>query len=323
MPGGRREARRPALLRFVAAAANARGAARAYRPHTVATLLSVPNVSEGREPSALDAIEAAFATNARVLDRHEDHDHHRAVFSLLGHPGTLSQALLAGAREALARVDLRDPRGQHPHVGVIDVVPLVHVSDAQRGAACAEALVTAELLGGELHLPVFLYGALAGGRTRAQIRRGGIENLAARIADGELTPDFGPRRMHRSAGAVLVGARPPLVAFNLELAPPAHLGSAREIAAAIREGGPEGLPGLRAIGIELHTRERTAQVSMNVEDPQALPLAAIVEAVSRHADVAAAEIVGLAPAAALEGFPRGLEIRDFDRARQIIENHLD
>jgi glutamate formiminotransferase len=122
---------------------------------------------------------------------------------------------------------------------------------------------------------------------------------------------------------VLVAARPPLVAFNLELAPPAHLGTAREIAASIREGGPEGLAGLRAIGIELESRERTAQVSMNVEDPDSLPLAAIVDAVSRHADVAAAEIVGLAPRAALARFPAELEIRGFDPARQIIENHLD
>jgi glutamate formiminotransferase len=289
----------------------------------VSLLLSVPNVSEGRDRAVLDAIGAAFATGARVLDRHEDEDHHRAVFSLAGEPGTLSRALLAGAREAVARIDLRADRGQHPHIGAIDVVPLVHVSDAERGAACAEALVTAELLASELALPVFLYGVLAGGRTRAHIRRGGIANLAARIADEELTPDFGPRRLHRSAGAVLVAARPPLVAFNLELAPPAHLGTAREIAASIREGGPEGLPGLRAIGIELESRERTAQVSMNVEDPDSLSLAAIVDAVSRHADVAAAEIVGLAPRAALARFPAELEIRGFDPARQIIENHLD
>ena len=116
--------------------------------------------------------------------------------------------------------------------------------------------------------------------------------------------------------------RPPLVAFNVELAPPSHLGTAREIATAIREGGREGMPGLRAIAIELHTRERTAQVSMNVEDPHGLTLAAIVDAISRHADVAAAEIVGLAPRAALEGFPPEIEIRGFDPARQIIENQL-
>jgi glutamate formiminotransferase len=289
----------------------------------VPTLLAVPNVSEGRDQATLDAIGEAFASGAELLDRHEDHDHHRAVYSLAGEPGRLAEALLAGAREAVARIDLREPRGQHPHIGAIDVVPLVYVSEAVRGPACVEALVTAELLASELELPVFLYGVLAGGRMRSEIRRGGPANLAARIADEELTPDFGPRRLHPSAGAVLVSARPPLVAFNVELAAPAHLGTAREIAASIREGGSEGMPGLRAIGIELHTRERTAQVSMNVEDPYRLTLAAIVEVIARHADVAAAEIVGLAPRVALEGFPTEIPIRGFDPVRQIIENHLD
>jgi len=287
------------------------------------TLLAVPNVSEGRDVATLDAIGEGFASAARVLDRHADADHHRAVYSLAGAPGALSQALLAGARVALERIDLRQPRGRHPHIGAIDVVPLVHVSDAELGAACAEALVTAELLGAELGLPVFLYGALAGGRTRAEVRRGGVANLAARIADEELTPDFGPRRLHPSGGGVLVCARPPLVAFNVELAPPAHLGTAREIAESIREGGREGLPGLRAIAIELETRGRIAQVSMNVEDPASLPLAAVVDAVARHADVAAVEIVGLVPRAALSGMAAELEIRGFDPTRQIIENHLD
>jgi glutamate formiminotransferase/glutamate formiminotransferase/formiminotetrahydrofolate cyclodeaminase len=291
----------------------------------VATLLAVPNVSEGRDSETLDAIGAAFtaAGCSRLLDRHEDPDHHRAVYSLAGEPGILSAALLAGAAEALARIDLRAPRGQHPHIGAIDVVPLVHVSDAERGAACAEALVTADLLATELGLPVFLYGVLAGGRTRAELRRGGIENLARRIEAGELKPDYGPHRLHPSAGAVLVSARPPLVAFNLELEPPADLETARSIAAAIRESGDEGLPGLRAIGIELESRDSAAQVSMNVEDPHAVALASIVEAVARHADVAAAEIVGLVPRAALEGFPAEVAIRGFDPARQIIENHLD
>jgi glutamate formiminotransferase len=287
------------------------------------TLLCVPNVSEGRDTTTLDAIGAAFATAARLLDRHADPDPHRAVFSLAGEQGTLSAALLAGAREAIARIDLRHERGQHPHVGAIDVVPLVYPTLERRGAACAEALVAADLLATELRLPVFLYGELAGGRTRAQLRRGGIAALAARMRDGELAPDFGPRRPHPSAGVTLVSARPPLVAFNVELASPSHFGTAREIAAAIREGGREGLPGLRAIGIELHAREGAAQVSMNVEDPYTLPLVAVVEAIARHADVRAAEIVGLAPRVALEGFPADLEIRGFDPQRQIIENRIE
>src|SRR5205807_8708215 len=126
---------------------------------------------------------------------------------------------------------------------------------------------------------------------------GGPAELARRLASKELTPDFGPPKAHPTAGATLVAARPPLVAFNLELAPPATVQSARDIAAAIRETGPEGLPGVRAIGLELPSRGNVAQVSTNVERPDAVPLRALIEAVRRHAPVQAAELVGLAPRA--------------------------
>ncbi len=210
---------------------------------------------------------------------------------------------MAGAREAVARIDLAVHDGLHPHVGAIDVVPVVHLDDARRGAACAEALVVADRLAEELALPVFLYGLLGGGRTRAELRRGGPGALAERMRAGELVPDFGPRAPHPTAGAVLVAARPPLVAFNLELAPPATLEDARRVAALVREGGAEGLPGVRAIGLELAHRDGVAQVSTNVEDHHAVPLAALLEAVARHAPVARAELVGLAPQAAFDGWP--------------------
>src|SRR5207248_4156555 len=128
------------------------------------------------------------------------------------------------------------------------------------------ALVLGDLLGDELGLPVFLYGELGGGRTRAEVRRGGLDALAERLATGKLHPDFGPPRLHPTAGAVLVAARTPLLAFNVELAAPATLEDARTIAAAIREGGGEGLPSLRALGLWLAERG-VAQVSMNLEDP--------------------------------------------------------
>ena len=283
-------------------------------------LVAVPNVSEGRDLVALDTIGAAFGKHARLLDRHSDPDHHRAVFTLAGDPGTLAQALLAGAREAASAIDLASPRGAHPHVGALDVAPVVYFTPELRGAACAEALLSAELISRELEIPVFLYGALAGGRTRAELRRGGRDALAARIAAGELTPDVGPRPLHPSAGATLVAARPPLVAFNLELAPPADLGTAQEVARRIRESDPTGL--LKTIAIELVSRDHAAQVSINVEDCEATPLAAIVERAASLAPLACAEIVGLVPSAALEGFPAELEIRGFDPARQIAENAL-
>jgi glutamate formiminotransferase/glutamate formiminotransferase/formiminotetrahydrofolate cyclodeaminase len=282
-------------------------------------LLAVPNVSEGRDHATLDAIAQAFADGgAGVIDVHADPDHHRAVFTLAARPGALAPALLRGAREAVARLDVSDHPGAHPHIGAVDVAPVVFLDDDRRGAAVAEALVLGDLLGAELDLPVLLYGALAGGRTRAELRKGGPGALAARLAAGELQPDFGPPHAHPTAGATLVAARAPLVAFNLELAPPATAADATRIAALVREGGPEGLPGLRAIGLALPARGGVAQVSFNVEDPRATPLARVVEAVRRHAAVSEAELVGLAPRAAFDGFPGDVPVRN----RRTIEEAL-
>ncbi|MGI8904615.1 MAG: glutamate formimidoyltransferase [Solirubrobacteraceae bacterium] len=282
------------------------------------TLLAVPNVSEGRDPAVLAAIENAFlATGARLLDVHSDPDHHRSVYTLAGEPGALAHAVAAGAREAMARIDLRTHSGAHPRVGAIDVAPIVYLRDEDRGAACAEALVLGDLLGSELELPVFLYGVLAGGRTRAALRGGGPATLAARIAAGELRSDFGPGDLDPSAGVVLVAARPPLVAFNVELQVPASLRDAGAIAAAIREGGAEGLPSVRAIGVWLE-RRGVAQVSTNVEDHDRTSLAAVLRAIRRHAPIAAAELVGLAPRAAFEGFPQEVPVA----GRRLVEEAL-
>ncbi len=243
------------------------------------------------------------------------------MFTLAGEAGGLAAAVADGAGAAIERIDIRVQDGVHPRVGAIDVAPIVFLDDGARGSACAEALVLADTIGERFGVPVFLYGALADGRTRAQIRRGGPGELARRIAAGELRPDFGPRRLHESAGAVLVAARPPLVAFNVELAPTATLQQAREIAALIREGGAEGLPGLRAIGLWLE-HGQIAQVSTNVEDHHRTRLADVVAAVRRHAPVAAAELVGLAPRAAFAGFPEDVPVPGFDPARHLIEEAL-
>jgi glutamate formiminotransferase len=274
-------------------------------------LLAVPNVSEGRDPIAVAEIADAFAAGgAELLDIHSDPDHNRSVVTLSGGPGGLSHGLLAGAREAVERIDLTKHKGLHPHVGALDVAPVVHLDRATRGAACAEALVAADLIASELAVPVFLYGALADGRTRAQLRRGGPAELARRMRDGELRPDFGPAEPHPTAGATLVAARPPLIAFNVELAPPATRQDAMGIAAGLREGGPAGLPGVRAIGLELANRSGTPQVSLNIEDHERISLADVVAAIARHATIAEAELVGLAPAAAFEGFPEDIHVRN-------------
>jgi glutamate formiminotransferase len=293
-------------------------------------LLAVPNFSEGRDDAAIDAIAAAFASGGgdappgappvRLLDVHRDPDHNRTVVTLAGAPGTLAPALAAGASEALRRIDVHANDGVHPHVGALDVAPIVYLDEADRGAACAEALVAADLLG-RLGLPVLLYGALAQGRTRAALRRGGPAGLARRLQAGELQSDFGPARPHPGGGTTLVAARPPLVAFNVTLRRPATLAQAREIAAAIREGGPRGLPGLRAIGLRLE-RAGEVQVSTNVERPDLTPLRDVVAAIAAHAPVASAELVALAPQAAFEGFPPQLPIPGFDPDRHLIERAL-
>jgi glutamate formiminotransferase/glutamate formiminotransferase/formiminotetrahydrofolate cyclodeaminase len=301
-------------------------------------LLAIPNISEGRDPQTIRTIAQAFVHDGaaiRLLDVHTDSDHHRSVFTLAGTSGGLADALLRGAAAAIARIDVisraehGDPHpGQHPHVGAVDVAPLVYLDSSARGAACAEALVVADRIAHELEVPVFLYGELSDAgtgstRTRAELRRGGVIGLAARMlaAKQPLRPDFGPPRMHPSAGATLVAARPPLVAFNLQLAAPATMADARAIAATIREGGAQGLPGVRAIAVEL--TGGVAQVSTNVERPFEIALAEVVDAVRAHAPLASAELVGLAPAAALAGFPHDdVAILGFDPARHVIENAL-
>jgi glutamate formiminotransferase / 5-formyltetrahydrofolate cyclo-ligase len=269
----------------------------------VTRLVAVPNVSEGRDEAVLDAIGDAFATHADVLDRSSDPDHHRAVFFLAGEPGRLHRALAAGAAAAAERIDLRRHDGLHPRVGALDVAPVVFLDDEQRGAAIAEALLAADAIGAA-GIPVFLYGELADGRTRAELRRGGPEGLAERGTP----PDYGPRELHPTAGATLVAARPPLIAFNLELAPPATLADARRIAALIRSGGEQALPGVRALGLHLE-RRGTIQVSTNIEDHRAVTATDVLEAVARHAAVERAELVAPAPRAALAGWPDDVELR--------------
>ena len=285
------------------------------------SLLAVPNVSEGHDTAAIDAIGLAFSP-LRLLDVHSDPDHGRSVFTLAGVQGEIAAGLLGGARTAVARVDIRRHAGVHPRVGAMDVAPVVYLDDATRGAACAEALTAAGLIAEDLEVPVFLYGDLATSedrRERAALREGGPERLGEKMQRGEIRPDYGPPRLHPTAGALLVTARPPLLAFNLDLAT-ADLAEAKRIAAGLRESGG-GLPGVRAIGLYLPKRGR-AQVSVNVHDHRAVPLRAVVAAVRAEAEIAEAEIVGLTPRDALEGFPEDVPMRGFSAERHVIENAL-
>ena len=282
----------------------------------------MPNVSTGSPRVAAELSRVFQRPDVELLDTHCDSDHGRSVFSVCGTPLALCDALVALARHCADVIDvLAGPVGQHPHVGALDVAPFVFVDEERRGPACASALTLGSRIG-ELGVPAFLYGdltsnGLAPGRTRAQLRRGGVTRLAERIAAGELTPDFGPPAVHPRAGAVLVAARAPLVAFNVVLSE-GGLEDAAAVAARIREGGASGLPGLRAIGVLLGGER--AQVSMNVERPADLPLARVVDAVRSLARVSSAEIVGLVPESALRGFPEDVPIDGFDARRQLLEH---
>lgn len=289
-------------------------------------LESVPNVSEGRDHAVIDAVGASFAAHARLLDVHTDPDHNRSVFTLVGDEHELVEALLSGIACAREQIDLRTHAGAHPRIGVADVVPIVPLRPEDMTRACAAAAELARRIGEELGLPVFLYGELAPGRGPAFFRRGGPEELQRRIDAGELVPDYGPRQLDPSAGGVIVGARPPLIAFNVDLVG-ANAEAARAIARVIRERDG-GFPGVRALGLEL-PQAGHAQVSMNVEDWEASPLHEIVAAIEREAaargvEVAGSELVGLMPAGAAAIAARAaLRIDGFDASRLLEVRLLD
>jgi glutamate formiminotransferase len=286
-------------------------------------LEAVPNFSEGRDESVVDALRAALSQPARLLDVHVDADHHRSVFTLVGEGEALIETLLAGVAVARERIDLRRHQGAHPRIGAADVVPVVPIVRDDLQLACATARELARRIGEELELPVFLYGELAPGRGPAFFRRGGPEELQRRIESGELAPDFGPRRLDERAGGVVVGARRPLIAFNVNLR--GELETARAIAAVVRETGG-GFPGVRALGLDL-PRAGVVQVSMNVEDWEAAALHDIVarveaEAAARGAAVIGSELVGLMPAgAAAAAAGAMLRIDGFDESR-VLELRL-
>ena len=288
------------------------------------TEYAVPNVSEGKDARVIAEIAAALSAHGQVIDRHSDSVHNRTVFNLTAPLGRLVGALVAGARVCIEQIDMRAHSGAHPSIGAIDVCPVVWLSESQRPPTEALALEAAEALA-TLDLPVFLYGALATGPSRNErdyFRRGGFATLTKRMASGELVPDFGPAVAHPTAGAVLVTARPPLAAFNVEL-DSGDVEIARAVAGELRESGG-GLQGVRAIGVDL---DGVAQVSANVHDPIAVTLGVVVEriralAAARGARPVAAELVGLVPRAALGGLPQDVPLRDFDPDMHVIEARL-
>ena len=289
-------------------------------------LESVPNFSEGRDAAVIKEIGRALAERAELLDVHTDADHNRTVFTLVGGDRELVDALVAGIAVACKRIDLRKHEGVHPRIGAADVVPIVPVRPEDMKRARAASLELARRIGKELGLPVFLYAEGGAGRGPAFFRRGGPAELQGRIDAGELAPDFGPSQLDPAAGGAIVGARRPLIAFNVNLVG-TNVDTAREIAEVVRERDG-GFPGVRALGLDLPSTGQV-QVSMNVEDWEASALHEIVGAIEREAaargvEVAGAELVGLMPAGAAAAAAGAiLRIDGFDASRLLELRLLD
>lgn len=291
----------------------------------------VPNFSEGRSRTTVRALVDAVESVPGVwlLDQTMDRDHHRSVLSFAGEPDAVAEAAFRAIRVATDLIDLRKHEGVHPRVGATDVVPFVPV----RGTTMQDCIRLAKRLGQrvgtELEIPVFLYEQAATHRDHAPleaVRRGGLQGLAFRMAsDPDWTPDFGPSQLHKTAGAMVIGARPPLIAFNVNLRSP-DLVLARAIAKDIRQSNG-GLPHLKAIGVELASRQ-LVQVAMNLTDYIITPIHVAFEAVrSRAAEqgvaVAGSEVIGLVPQAALVQIAaHAVALEQFD-ATQVLETRLE
>jgi glutamate formiminotransferase len=262
-------------------------------------LLAVPNFSEGRDRKRIEEVSAAFATGAALLDTHSDTRHNRTVLTLSAAPTEIAAPLVRGARSCVDAIDMRKHDGVHPCVGALDVCPVVWLTEEDRDAAREAALATAREIGDDLEVPVFLYGELATQRNHRE------------------------RAFFRAGGATLVTARSPLAAFNVVLGG-ADVTAAREIASRLRESGG-GLEGVRAIGIDLG--EGRTQVSTNVHDPGAVPLATVVERIRdlarpHGARPSAGEVVGLIPERALDGWRDQVPLPGFDPAKRVIERRV-
>jgi glutamate formiminotransferase / 5-formyltetrahydrofolate cyclo-ligase len=272
----------------------------------MAWLECVPNVSEGRDPRVLDRLTARLtaAAGVRLLDVHRDADHHRSVFTLVGDGPALTAAILALCEEALDTIDLRHHRGAHPRIGAVDVVPFVPLGRATMDDAVAAARATGRAIAERFGIPVLLYeeAATAPHRQRLeQVRRGRFEGLTDKLRTAGWTPDFGPAAPHPTFGAIAIGARRLLVAYNINLATD-RLEVGTAVAAAVRASSG-GLPHVKAMALPLPARG-LIQVSMNLTNVDVTPMAVVFDAVSREAArhgvaVAESEIVGLVPAAAL------------------------
>jgi len=290
---------------------------------------SIPNVSEGRRPEVIAELVRAIEAvpGVRLLDHSSDASHNRSVFTLVGDAAPLKAATLALFEAALAHIDLRSHSGEHPRLGAVDVVPFVPIEGATMADCVALANDVAASVAEQFTLPVYLYEEAASDPARRNledIRRGEFEGLAAKMASPGWAPDYGPAQPHVSAGASVIGARMPLIAYNINLNTD-RLDVARKIAAAIRHSSG-GLRYVKAMGVMLEDRN-IAQVSMNLTNFQKTPMFRVFEMVKREAarygvGILESEIVGLVPSAALLATAEYyLQVEGFN-AGQVLENKL-
>ncbi|NGZ10127.1 MAG: glutamate formimidoyltransferase [Nitrospira sp. LK70] len=290
----------------------------------------VANFSEGRDQAIVQALIDAVASTAGVvlLDHSMDTDHHRSVLTFCGGQDATIEAAFRAVRIATELIDLRSHVGVHPRIGATDVVPFIPIRDTTMQDCVQLAKRLGGRVGRELGIPVFLYeraAARADHGPLEAVRRGGVEGLAFRMAsDPDWTPDFGPSRLHPSAGAIAIGARPALIAYNVNLRS-TEVDKARSIARAVRQSSG-GLPHLKAIGVELASRGMV-QVAMNLTDYEVTPLltafqAVKTEAAKRGITVASSELIGLVPEAALDQAAAASLQLDRFNSDQVLETKI-
>jgi len=295
----------------------------------MAIIECIPNLSEGRRPDLVQSFVRTVrgVSGVRLLDSSSDPSHNRSVLTMAGEAAPLKAAVLALFGEATRSIDLREHRGEHPRLGAVDVVPFVPIEGVTMTQCVALARETAAEVAARFEIPVFLYEEAAtepSRRNLEDIRRGEFEGLAAKMASPEWAPDFGPARPHPTAGATVIGARMPLIAYNINLATD-RLDVAKKIARSIRHSGG-GFRYVKAMGIALEDRA-IVQVSINLTNYEETPLHQVFDAVRREAErhdvtVLESEIIGLTPQAALvSAAEHYLQLERFSPS-QVLENRL-
>ncbi len=290
----------------------------------------VPNISEGRRPEVIEAVvdEVRRTPGVTLLDYSSDTSHNRTVITFLGSPEGVAEAAVAVAKKAADLIDLTVHQGEHPRMGAVDVIPFIPIKDVTTEDCVTLSKIVAKRVWQEAHMPVFLYEESASSPSRvnlAAIRKGQFEGMAQKVMEPEWEPDFGSRSIHPTAGVVAVGARMPLIAFNINLST-SDVSIASNIAKIIRQSSG-GFPYVKALGVMLSERN-IAQVSINMTNFQKTPLYRVLELVKAEArrygvSVVGTEIVGLAPMQALaDSAEYYMQIEAFDFSKQVLENHI-